>query len=164
MSEQPWRNPRPAPQLPEVQPRLGRLLIPAWLRAWWPAVLWACFIFVMSTDSFSAEHTGSIIQPILRWFFPSITADQFDFIHHIIRKSAHFTEYFVFCLLLFRAVRGRRRGSPGSGIPTTTAPTQRITASPRATCQSSRRSPEPWREHRISWMSSRERRRPSPTP
>jgi VanZ family protein len=110
VSEQPWRNPRPAPQLPEVQPRLGRLLIPAWLRAWWPAVLWACFIFLMSTDSFSAEHTGSIIEPILRWFFPSITADQFDFIQHIIRKSAHFTEYFVFCLLLFRAVRGGRRG------------------------------------------------------
>jgi VanZ family protein len=64
----------------------------------------------MSTDSFSAEHTRSIIEPILRWFFPSITSDQFDFVHHIIRKSAHFTEYFVFCVLLFRALRGARRG------------------------------------------------------
>ncbi len=108
--EQPWRNPRPAPQLPEVQPRLGRLLIPTWLRIWWPAALWACFIFVMSTDSFSAEHTGSIIEPILRWLFPSMDIDQIDFIHHIIRKSAHFTEYFVFCLLIYRGVRGARKG------------------------------------------------------
>jgi VanZ family protein len=93
-----------------MQPRLGHLLIPAWLRSWWPAVLWAGFIFVMSTDSFSAAHTSRVIEPILRWLFPSITVSQFDLIHHLIRKSAHFTEYFVFCLLLFRAVRGTRNG------------------------------------------------------
>jgi VanZ family protein len=110
VSEQPWRNPRPAPQLPEMQPRLGSLLIPTWLRAWWPAVLWACFIFILSTDSFSSEHTGSIVEPILRWLFPAITRHQFEVVHHILRKSAHFTEYFVFCLLLFRAVRGARLG------------------------------------------------------
>ena len=110
MSEQPWRNPRRAPQLPEMQPRLGGLLVPTWLRTWWPAVLWACFIFVMSTDSFSAQHTGWFFEPILRALFPSFSADQIDFIHHIIRKSAHFTEYFIFCLLLFRAVRGQHRG------------------------------------------------------
>ncbi len=110
MPEQPWRNPRPAPQLPEMQPRLGGLLVPTWLRTWWPAILWAGFIFLMSTDTFSAQHTGSIIEPILRWLFPSITRDQFDFIHHVIRKSAHFTEYFIFCLLIYRGVRGTRRG------------------------------------------------------
>ncbi len=111
MSErQPWRNPRPAPHLPEMQPRLGRLLIPAWLRSWWPALLWAGFIFVMSTDAFSAEHTGSIIEPILRWLLPSSSADQIDVIHHYIRKTAHFTEYFVFCLFLYRGVRSGRKG------------------------------------------------------
>jgi VanZ family protein len=110
VSEQPWRNPRPTPQLPDLQPRLGGLLIPAWLRTWWPALLWACFIFMMSTDSFSAQHTGWFFEPILRWLFPSFSADRIDFIHHIIRKSAHFTEYFIFCLLLYRAVRGARKG------------------------------------------------------
>ncbi len=73
-------------------------------------MLWACFIFILSTDSFSSEHTGSIVEPILRWLFPAITRHQFEIIHHILRKSAHFTEYFVFCLLLFRAVRGARLG------------------------------------------------------
>jgi VanZ family protein len=39
-----------------------------------------------------------------------MTAAQFEVIHHYIRKSAHFTEYFVFCLLLYRGVRGARAG------------------------------------------------------
>ena len=111
MSEsQPWRNPRPAPHLPEMQPRIGRLLVPAWLRAWWPAVLWAIVIFMMSTDTFSAEHTGFVLEPVIRWFLPALTADQVDIIHHYIRKSAHFTEYFVFALFIYRGVRGVHKG------------------------------------------------------
>jgi VanZ family protein len=104
--DQPWRNPRPAPQLPEMQPRLKQLLIPAWLRIWWPAFLWAAVIFIMSTDAFSAQHTGLILEPILRWLIPGLTHEQFQLIHHYIRKSAHFTEYFIFCLLLYRGIRG----------------------------------------------------------
>jgi VanZ family protein len=64
----------------------------------------------MSTDSFSAQHTASFFEAILRWFYPSMTAHQFMVIHHYIRKSAHFTEYFVFCLLLYRGIRGTRSG------------------------------------------------------
>jgi VanZ family protein len=78
--------------------------------AWWPALLWSLLIFSMSTDTFSAEHTGSIIEPILRWIYPAITAQQFAVIHHLIRKSAHFTEYFVYGLLLYRGVRRGRTG------------------------------------------------------
>jgi VanZ family protein len=107
---QPWRNPRPAPQLSDVQARLPRNVLPAWVRAWWPAALWACVIFSMSTDTFSSEHTASVFGPILHWLFRSLTEDQVDFIHHIIRKSAHFTEYFVFCLLLYRGMRLGRTG------------------------------------------------------
>jgi len=108
--DQPWRNPRPAPKLPEVQPRLKQLLIPAWLRIWWPAFLWAAIISIMSTDAFSAQHTASFFEPILRWFKPDLTAHQFLVIHHYIRKSAHFVEYFIFCLLLYRGIRGFRMG------------------------------------------------------
>ena len=111
MSEsQPWRNPRPAPQLREVQERLRPPRLPEWLRVWWPALVWAAVIFYMSTDTFSAAHTGAVIEPILRWLKPSLTEHQFHLTHYLIRKSAHFTEYFVFCLLLFRAVRGDRPG------------------------------------------------------
>ncbi len=107
---QSWRNPRPAPRLPEIQARLRTPRVRPWLRAWWPAVLWAGFIFTMSTDTFSAEHTGSVLEPILRWLVPSLTEAQFLAIHYFIRKSAHFTEYFIFCLLLYRGVRGDRKG------------------------------------------------------
>jgi VanZ family protein len=64
----------------------------------------------MSTDTFSAEHTASVFEHILHWIAPSMTAAQFEIIHHLIRKTAHFTEYFVFCLLLYRGVRGARAG------------------------------------------------------
>jgi VanZ family protein len=107
---QPWRNPRPAPQIREVQPRLHELLYLPWVRAWWPAVAWACIIFTLSTDSFSSEHTANILSPVVSWLFPWLTQEQFDFVHHIIRKSAHFTEYFIFCILIYRGVRGDRKG------------------------------------------------------
>ena len=108
MSEQPWRNPRPAPELDEIRQRVP--LTPSWLRSWWPALLWAAVIFTLSTDTFSAAHTGSIIEPALRWLFRSLSRDQIHELHYFIRKTAHFTEYFVFYLFLFRGARGDRTG------------------------------------------------------
>ena len=108
MPEQPWRNPRPAPELAEIRQRSP--LVPAWLRSWWPALLWAAVIFTLSTDTFSAAHTGSIIEPVLRWIFRSLSRHRIREIHYFIRKTAHFTEYFVFYLLLFRGARGDRKG------------------------------------------------------
>jgi len=67
-------------------------------------------IFFLSTDTFSAAHTGSILYSVLHWFIRSLTEVQIGPLHHFIRKSAHFTEYFVFCLLLFRGVRAGRAG------------------------------------------------------
>ena len=78
--------------------------------AWWPALLWATVIFFMSTDTFSSEHTSLIVEPLLRWIYPAITKAQFEIVHHLVRKSAHFTEYFIFCLLLFRGIRRGRAG------------------------------------------------------
>ncbi|HTZ46944.1 MAG TPA: VanZ family protein [Verrucomicrobiae bacterium] len=88
-------------------PRPSR--IPNWLRAWWPALAWAAFISIMSTDRFSAEHTSRIIEPILRWLIPAMSADTLELVHHLIRKSAHFTEYFVFFMLLYHGIRATRR-------------------------------------------------------
>jgi len=107
---QPWRNPRTSPLQAGAAKAYLEPFGRAWLRAWWPALLWAAVIFTMSTDFFSAQRTGSFLESILRWFYPSMTARQFHLFHHYIRKSAHFTEYFVFCLLLYRGVRGARHG------------------------------------------------------
>src|SRR5262245_15201507 len=95
---QPWRNPRPAPTLNEIRARTSTPRVLMWLWAWWPALVWAGVIFTMSTDTFSTQHTALFFEAILRWIRPSLTAVQFAFIHHLIRKSTHFTEYFVFCL------------------------------------------------------------------
>jgi VanZ family protein len=80
------------------------------LRSWLPAIVWACVIFVLSTDSFSYEHTAWLFEPPLRWMFPHFTGAQVDLLHYVIRKFAHFTEYFIFCIVLFRSVRGQRIG------------------------------------------------------
>jgi VanZ family protein len=110
-TSEPWRNPRPAPNLDEVRYRVPRnSLLPPWLRAWLPAMLWSVLIFFFSTDIFSAYHTGSIIEPILRWFLPSLSSDAIDHLHFLIRKSAHFTEYFIFFILLYRGIRAGRTG------------------------------------------------------
>jgi VanZ family protein len=107
---QPWRNPRPAPDLAEIQSRLQPPRAWSWLRAWWPAIAWAGLIFWMSTDTFSTEHTASVFGGIFRRLMPWLGEEQFQTIHHFIRKSAHFSEYFVFCLLLYRGVRRGRSG------------------------------------------------------
>ena len=106
-----WRNPRPAPELAGLSSRIPpRSLFPDWLRAWWPALLWASLIFTGSTSPFSSEHTSRIIEPFLRWLIPSISHAGLELVHHLIRKFAHFAEYFIFFLLLYRGLRGIRRG------------------------------------------------------
>jgi VanZ family protein len=100
------------PSLPDTQlDSRPKTSVPAWLRAWWPAILWAVLISVLSTDTFSSEHTSRIIEPILRWLFPAIPMDTLDFVHHLIRKSAHFVEYFIFFVLLYHGFRAMKRDS-----------------------------------------------------
>jgi VanZ family protein len=62
-------------------------------------------ITFFSTDNFSGENTGSILWMIIHSIFPSLTEEQFQPIHFLIRKAAHLTEYGIFALLLFRAFR-----------------------------------------------------------
>jgi VanZ family protein len=80
------------------------------LKPWLPAIAWAILISLASTDTFSSSHTSKIIIPVLHWLFPHASAEALDRLHFFIRKTAHFTEYFVFSFLLLRAVRGEQRG------------------------------------------------------
>jgi VanZ family protein len=107
---QPWRNPRRAPQLSEMEGRLRAPRAVGWLIAWLPVLCWAALIFSLSTDAFSAENTGHFIRPIAFWLIPHLTEAGFTTLHFFVRKTAHFTEYFVFCLLLYRGIRSGRRG------------------------------------------------------
>jgi VanZ family protein len=72
--------------------------------------VWAALISLASTDTFSAAHTSRIILPLLHLLLPQASSPTLEWLHFLIRKCAHFVEYFVFGLLLLRAVRGERHG------------------------------------------------------
>ena len=73
---------------------------------WLPPILWMAAIFFFSTDGFSGQNTGSVLFNVVHRFFLNVTPEQLAPLHHFIRKTAHFTEYAILALLLFRAFRG----------------------------------------------------------
>lgn len=75
------------------------------LKYWLPVLLCVGFIYWMSTGMFSAHNTYFFLEPIVRFFFPSISHRRLAMIHSLTRKAAHVTEYFAIGLLLFRAFR-----------------------------------------------------------
>ena len=91
-----------------TQPPARPILLRVW--EWLPTILWAVLISLASTDAFSEAHTSLIILPILHWLMPHASAATLEHAHVFIRKGAHFTEYFIFSVLLLRAVRGDRGG------------------------------------------------------
>jgi VanZ family protein len=73
---------------------------------WLPVVAWMTLIFIMSTNRFSMGHTARFIEPMLRLLFRKISRERLVIAHMRIREGAHFAEYVILGLLLFRAVRG----------------------------------------------------------
>jgi VanZ family protein len=61
-------------------------------------------IFSASTQLGTPNNTSHYFRPLLHWLFPRITEEQFDRIHHLVRKSAHFVEYAVLGTLVWRAL------------------------------------------------------------
>jgi len=75
------------------------------VRAWWPAIVWIGLITLESTDSFSSEHTGSILYALLTRLFGNIDFYKFLVFHHYMRKTGHVVGYGVLSLLLLRGWR-----------------------------------------------------------
>lgn len=73
---------------------------------WLPVILWMGVIFWMSTETFSSENTSPFLGKVLLVLVPGISSQAAEWIHLVIRKAAHVTEYFVLGLLVFRAFRG----------------------------------------------------------
>jgi len=74
-----------------------------------PLILWAAFIFVASSSFFSASNTGTILRPIVLWLFPHASEATLNFVHFLIRKAGHFTEYAILALFTARAFRTSSR-------------------------------------------------------
>ncbi len=79
------------------------------LRYWLPALLWLSLIASTSSDLFSVEHTGTILQKLLSLLSIQLSPVNFTRLHIAVRKSAHFTEYLIMSLLWYRAGQGGRR-------------------------------------------------------
>src|SRR5207237_4449894 len=76
---------------------------------WLPAFTWAAMIWTLSTAWFSSERTSALILPVLATIFPGRSPTELRAIHAVLRKLAHFAEYVVLSILLYRALRGGRR-------------------------------------------------------
>lgn len=76
---------------------------PARLWRYAPLIVWMAAIFFASTDVLSGSKTASVIEPLLRRFFPHITSQRLELIHLLVRKLAHLSEYGVLAVLAARA-------------------------------------------------------------
>jgi len=79
------------------------------LRRWLPVVVWAAVIFTFSTSLFSHDQTSAIVLPLLGFLFPNARPEELRAMHAAVRKLAHFSEYLVLSVLLYRALRAGRR-------------------------------------------------------
>lgn len=78
--------------------------------------LWTIIIFAFSLQpgSTSSNLSGSVLTKILAWFAPDILSDaeKLYLWHSILRKCAHFAEYFVlgtFSINMFREMGMKRK-------------------------------------------------------
>jgi hypothetical protein len=84
------------------------------LKRWIPVFAWAALMSLASTDSFSEAHTSKIALPLFRFLLPHASLAILEWLHFVVRKCAHFGEYFIFNLLLLRALHGEHRGMDAS--------------------------------------------------
>jgi VanZ family protein len=72
---------------------------------WLPIVLWALTIFSASSDSGSFQRSSRIIGPLIHWLFPNMSRENVYEIVFLVRKCAHLTEFAIFALLVWNAIR-----------------------------------------------------------
>jgi len=94
------------------------------LKNWLPAIVWASMIMLASTDTFSAEHTRSIIESFFWHIFPSWTPYSIYKAHLVVRKCAHFFEYAVLAIFVMRGFAGNADPSTRSTMSRSLPPQQ----------------------------------------
>ncbi len=77
----------------------------SFLKYWLPLGIWLALMFVGSTNIMSSEHTSRYMVPFLLWLKPGMSPKTIWIIIVVVRKCAHVTEYAIFALLLWRALR-----------------------------------------------------------
>jgi VanZ family protein len=85
------------------------------VRVWWPVAVALIVIAIESTNTFSSENTSGWIRPVVERIFGQINDQLWAAIHHLMRKSGHFTGYGGLALTQLRAwllTLGLRDGPP----------------------------------------------------
>lgn len=97
-----------------------RFLPAPFLWRWLPAAVWMVLIFGGSTGALSAPHTSRWLEPFLRWLLggDDTTQAAVEWVHFLLRKAGHVSEYAVLAILLRRALLP----SPPSVQPPANAP------------------------------------------
>lgn len=85
-------------------------------RYWLPPLLWMSLVLALSTNSFSGEQTGGILERVLGALWPALLRRldqaQIEWVNFAIRKLAHLTEYAILAFLWSRGFT-RAAGRPG---------------------------------------------------
>jgi VanZ family protein len=76
------------------------------VRRWAPVAAWLLVISSLSSGWFGAAQTGYFLLPLVRWLFPSASYADLLLLHALVRKLAHFVEFLVLGVLLYRALDG----------------------------------------------------------
>jgi len=71
-------------------------------------VIWAGFIFYLSTSGFGPSFTLWLLTQILSLLHISVPPATFDLLHFCLRKLAHMTEYCIFSLLIYASFLGTK--------------------------------------------------------
>ncbi|HKV40111.1 MAG TPA: VanZ family protein [Blastocatellia bacterium] len=75
------------------------------IRYWLPVILMLGTTAYLSTDMFSNANTRSVVDILVQWFRPHTKRHVVNQINFAVRKSAHFGEYALLAMLVFRAFR-----------------------------------------------------------
>ena len=70
-----------------------------------PVLLWGLLITGLSSQHFGASFTYRILSAVARFVYPDVSVATLEWLHFALRKTAHVTEYSIFALLLWRALR-----------------------------------------------------------
>src|SRR6266446_6618943 len=73
-----------------------------------PLVVWVALIFIGSSSVLSGSNTSVVLRPVL-WLFPHASEATLAWIHFLVRKAGHLTEYAILALLAARAFRTSAR-------------------------------------------------------
>ena len=64
-----------------------------WVSAWLPVLVGICVIMVESTEYLGAEYTSGPLRRAFEYLFGHLPTEDWDIIHHYMRKSGHFIGY-----------------------------------------------------------------------